>query len=147
MVAELARTNTARARHRAHGLTRAGDHDQRPRSPGDPKNTILGPAQVNWLKGALLRSTGTCKVLAQQVMMGMARQSWREGQTPGFAMDQWPGYAAERTRLVRFLADRRVPNPVVLLWSLSHCVSWRRVNCQRPSRARWGLTPTRAVKQ
>ena len=29
-------------------------------------------------------------------------------------MDQWPGYAAERMALVRFLAERRVPNPVVL---------------------------------
>ena len=29
-------------------------------------------------------------------------------------MDQWPGYADERMRLVKFLEDRRVPNPVVL---------------------------------
>ena len=29
-------------------------------------------------------------------------------------MDQWPGYAHERIELVKFLAERRVPNPVVL---------------------------------
>jgi alkaline phosphatase D len=29
-------------------------------------------------------------------------------------MDQWPGYAHERMELVRFLADRKISNPVVL---------------------------------
>ena len=29
-------------------------------------------------------------------------------------MDQWPGYAAERIQLMRFLADRKIANPVVL---------------------------------
>jgi alkaline phosphatase D len=29
-------------------------------------------------------------------------------------MDQWPGYAAEREAVVRFLADRKISNPVVL---------------------------------
>jgi PhoD-like phosphatase len=48
----------------------------------NPKNTILGAKQANWMKSALLRSTGTWNVLAQQVMMGMARQSWRKGQSP-----------------------------------------------------------------
>ena len=31
-----------------------------------------------------------------------------------YSMDQWPGYARERIELVKFLAERRVPNPVVL---------------------------------
>jgi alkaline phosphatase D len=99
----------------------------------NPKNTILGPEQANWLKAALLRSTGTWNVLAQQVMMGMARQSWREGQQPGYAMDQWPGYAAERMRLIRFLADRRVPNPVVLTGDIhSNWVNDLRVDDRKP---------------
>ncbi len=29
-------------------------------------------------------------------------------------MDQWPGYDVARKRLLSFLAERRVPNPVVL---------------------------------
>jgi alkaline phosphatase D len=99
----------------------------------NPRNTILGPRQANWLKAALLRSTGTWNVLAQQVMMGMSRQSWREGQTPRYAMDQWPGYAAERMRLVRFLADRRVPNPVVLTGDIhSNWVNDLRVDDRKP---------------
>jgi alkaline phosphatase D len=99
----------------------------------NPKNSILGARQANWLKAALLRSTGTWNVLAQQVMMGMARQSWREGQTARYAMDQWPGYAAERMRLIRFLADRRVPNPVVLTGDIhSNWVNDLRVDDRKP---------------
>ena len=99
----------------------------------NPNNTILGARQANWLKAALLRSTGPWNVLAQQVMMGMSRQSWPEGQTARYAMDQWPGYAAERMRLVRFLADRRVSNPVVLTGDIhSNWVNDLRVNDRKP---------------
>jgi alkaline phosphatase D len=80
----------------------------------NPKNTMLGARQANWLKAALLRSTGTWNVLAQQVMMGMVDRVRKEGDSGHYSMDQWPGYAAERMKLVQFLADRQVPNPVVL---------------------------------
>jgi len=78
----------------------------------DRKNTLLGAAQADWLKAALLESTGTWNVLAQQVMMGMVDLA--RGDDHRYSMDQWPGYADERIRLVKFLAERRVPNPVVL---------------------------------
>ncbi len=78
----------------------------------DPRNTLLGPEQAGWLKASLLESQGTWNVLAQQVMMGMV--DFKAGEEDRFSMDQWPGYAHERMELVRFLADRRVPNPVVL---------------------------------
>lgn len=78
----------------------------------DPKNTLLGAEQEGWLKASLLQSTGTWNVLAQQVMMGLVDQA--VGEDHRYSMDQWPGAAAERMRLVRFLADRKVPNPVVL---------------------------------
>jgi alkaline phosphatase D len=78
----------------------------------DPKNTLLGPEQKGWLEAALLGSTGTWNVLAQQVMMGMV--DLVPGETDGYSMDQWPGAAHERMELVRFLAERKVPNPVVL---------------------------------
>jgi len=48
-------------------------------------------------------------------------------------MDQWPGYAAERMRLVRFLVDRRVPNPVVLTGDIhSNWVNDLRVDDRKP---------------
>lgn len=78
----------------------------------DPKNTLLGADQAGWLMASLLESEATWNVLAQQVMMGMVDQS--VGEDRRYSMDQWPGAAAERIRLVEFLADRRVPNPVVL---------------------------------
>lgn len=79
-----------------------------------PKNTMLGARQADWLKGALLRSTGHWNVLAQQVMMGMVIRARKPGDPAVYSMDQWPGYAYERMKLVEFLAERRVPNPVVL---------------------------------
>ena len=77
-----------------------------------PQNTILGAPQAAWLRGALLQSPATWNVLAQQVLMAMVA---RVGQGPRkYSMDKWTGYAHERMGLIRFLAERGVPNPVVL---------------------------------
>ncbi|QEH39048.1 Alkaline phosphatase D precursor [Aquisphaera giovannonii] len=98
-----------------------------------PKNTILGAEQAGWLKAALLGSTGTWNVLAQQVMMGMVGRGRKPGEPPLYSMDQWPGYAAERMKLVEFLADRRVPNPVVLTGDIhSNWVNDLRVDDRKP---------------
>src|SRR6185503_104594 len=98
-----------------------------------PKNTILGAEQAGWLKAALLRSTGTWNVLAQQVMMGMVGFSRNPGEPIKFSMDQWPGYAAERIKLVQFLADRKVPNPVVLTGDIhSNWVNDLRADDRKP---------------
>lgn len=78
----------------------------------DPKQTMLGQEQAGWLQASLLTSTATWNVLAQQVMMALVKRNRGGGSL--YSMDQWPGYAAERIRLVKFLAERRVPNPVVL---------------------------------
>jgi alkaline phosphatase D len=98
-----------------------------------PKNTMLGAEQANWLKSALLRSTGTWNVLAQQVMMGMVGRAWHAGEPARYSMDQWPGYAVERMKLVKYLADRRVPNPVVLTGDIhSNWVNDLRVDDRKP---------------
>ena len=53
--------------------------------------------------------------------------------SPRYSMDQWPGYAHERMRLVRFLAERRVPNPVVLTGDIhSNWVNDLRVDDRKP---------------
>lgn len=78
----------------------------------NPNNTMMGRRQQGWLKASLLASQGTWNVLAQQVMMGMV--DLKPGEEEQYSMDSWPGYAAERIGLVEFLANRRVPNPVVL---------------------------------
>ncbi len=78
----------------------------------NPKNTLLGTAQRDWLKDSLVKSSGTWNILAQQVMMGMVDR------TPGdeklYSMDQWPGYADERMALIKYIGDRKISNPVVL---------------------------------
>ena len=78
----------------------------------NPKNTILGTKQAAWLRSALLKSSSTWNVLAQQVMMGMADLA--AGEPKKYSMDQWPGYAHERMKLMQWIADRKVSNPVVL---------------------------------
>jgi alkaline phosphatase D len=75
-------------------------------------STLLGPKQKGWLMASLLQSKSTWNVLAQQIMMGMVDLT--KGPDHKYSMDQWPGYAYERVQLARFLADRRVPNPIVL---------------------------------
>ena len=78
----------------------------------NPSNTLLGRQQRGWLDRSLLESTATWNVLAQQVMFAMVEISLRD--RSGFSMDQWPGAAYERLALMKFIADRKVPNPVVL---------------------------------
>jgi alkaline phosphatase D len=97
----------------------------------NPHNTLLGTRQADWLKAALLRSEATWNVLAQQVMMGMA--DLVAGEQKRYSMDQWPGAAHERMGLMRWVADRRVSNPVVLTGDIhSNWVNDLRVDDRRP---------------
>ncbi|MDX2039480.1 MAG: alkaline phosphatase D family protein [Isosphaeraceae bacterium] len=94
-------------------------------------NSILGRRQRGWLDAGLIGSTASWNVMAQQVMMGMV--GFPLGDEPKYSMDQWPGYAHERIDLVRFLADRKVPNPVVLTGDIH--TNWAndlRVDDRRP---------------
>ncbi|MDX1963456.1 MAG: alkaline phosphatase D family protein [Pirellulales bacterium] len=96
----------------------------------NPHNSILGSRQREWLQGGLLRSQGIWNILAQQVMMGMVGRG-PEGKF--HSMDQWPGYAHERMELVRYLQDRRIPNPVVLTGDIhSNWVNELRVDDHQP---------------
>lgn len=79
----------------------------------NPSNSMLGSEQKHWLYRSLIKSQATWNVLAQQVMMGLVGFA-KGDEPPVYSMDQWPGYAAERNELMQFMADRRVPNPVVL---------------------------------
>jgi alkaline phosphatase D len=74
--------------------------------------TMLGREQASWLAGRLIESPTRWNVLAQQVMLGMVDRT--AGEESRYAMDQWPGYLAERRRLLEFIHERTVPNPVIL---------------------------------
>ncbi|QEL15011.1 alkaline phosphatase D family protein [Limnoglobus roseus] len=79
----------------------------------DPHNTLMGAKQRGWLEASLITTTTTWNVIAQQVMMGMVGRPVKDA-PPVYSMDQWPGAAYERMKLMEFIATRRVPNPVVL---------------------------------
>ncbi len=78
----------------------------------DPNATMMGPAQEEWLKRVLSNSKATWNVLANQVMMT------KVDRTPGpdetFSMDQWAGYEAARVRMMRYFAEDKPSNPVVI---------------------------------
>lgn len=95
----------------------------------DPHNTMLGATQRGWLTAGLAASPARWNVLAQQVMMGLVGHPTKAAGGLGYSMDQWPGYAHERARLLQFLADRRVANPIVLTGDIhSHWVNDLRVD-------------------
>jgi alkaline phosphatase D len=77
-----------------------------------PEGTMLGARQLGWLQQSLNQSTACWNVLAQQTMMGLVDRL--PGDRQAYSMDSWPGYVYERQRLLEFLHERRVPNPVVL---------------------------------
>jgi alkaline phosphatase D len=90
-----------------------GDHNK-PLCDGvfDPKASLLGGIQEKWLCDGLAASPAQWNILAQQVMM--ARVDRTPGDAVAYSMDQWAGYEVGRKRLLQYLADHKVSNPVVL---------------------------------
>ncbi|HSH94322.1 MAG TPA: alkaline phosphatase D family protein [Roseimicrobium sp.] len=78
----------------------------------DPNRTLLGSTQRDWLFNGLSRSSSAWNVLAQQIMI--ARVDRKAGPEATYSMDQWPGYEGDRRRLLKFLHERKIANPVAL---------------------------------
>lgn len=78
----------------------------------DKNATLLGPKQEEWLKVTLGSSKSTWNILANQVMMGKVDRKAGEGEA--FPMDQWAGYEEARVRMMRFFAERKNLNPIVI---------------------------------
>ena len=74
--------------------------------------TMLGFAQEAWLNSALAHSQAQWNLIAQDVMMAQGRI--KQNNDFGFSTDDWDGYPANRTRLLKRIYDTRVPNPVVV---------------------------------
>ena len=90
-----------------------GDGQKAP-SPAlrDPRGTLMGDRQRDWLFSGLGRSPANWNILAQQVMM--ARVDRTGGNEVKYSMDQWPGYEFERRRVLRHFREQQVKNPVVI---------------------------------
>jgi alkaline phosphatase D len=78
----------------------------------DPRATLMGKEQEAWFYATLKNSAARWNVAAQQVMM--ARADRTVGEKNAFSMDQWPGYEANRQRMLQFFAANPALNPVVL---------------------------------
>lgn len=90
-----------------------GDGNKPPSAASDdPKQTLLGEAQEKWLYANLNASQAKWNVLTQQVMMARADRAVGEAVT--HSMDQWPGYEANRKRVLKYFAGKPDLNPVVI---------------------------------
>ncbi len=91
----------------------AGDFAKPPHpAQSDPERTITGDEQERWLLDGLSRSRTRWNALVQQVFFAKRDMAPDAGEL--YSMDAWDGYLASRDRILRFLEEREVPNPVVL---------------------------------
>ena len=78
----------------------------------DPSRTITGKAQERWLLDGLAGSGARWNVLAQQVFF--AQRDFGVGDDQLLSMDAWDGYLGSRNRILGFIAERNISNPVVI---------------------------------
>jgi alkaline phosphatase D len=78
----------------------------------DPKRTLLGFAQEQWLDGVLTSQDATWTILGQQTLFGL--RDFKAGEGRMFWNDGWDGYPAARKRLAETLQHRNVANPIML---------------------------------
>ncbi len=77
--------------------------------------TLTGAIQERWLQRKLSGSAARWNVIAQQTMMSRTRfPASLNGSTFLTNLDQWDGYAPFRERVLSFVRDSQVTNPVVL---------------------------------
>ncbi|HEU5472523.1 MAG TPA: alkaline phosphatase D family protein [Actinophytocola sp.] len=86
-----------------------------PPGAGNTAGTLTGAEQERWLTEGLARSHARWNVVAQQVMTAHTRFPNPTQVPPTIVnLDQWDGYQPQRERLLRFIAEARVANPVFL---------------------------------
>ena len=97
----------------------------------DPKATMMGAKQEKWLTKQLQTSKSRWNVLAQQVMMASIDRG--PGEERRFSVDQWPGYDTSRRKLMNFLGNEKISNPIVLTGDIhSNWVNDLKVDYDRP---------------
>lgn len=78
----------------------------------NPNRTMLGAEQERWLFDGLARQKALWNVLAQQYLM--AELDWNPEVGKSYWTDAWDGYFSERARILDFIQNRQVSNPVVI---------------------------------
>jgi alkaline phosphatase D len=74
--------------------------------------SMMGFAQEAWLYSALAHSKAQWNMIGQDVLMAQYRE--KQNDVEGFWTDDWDGYPANRTRLLKHIRDSSVANPVVV---------------------------------
>jgi alkaline phosphatase D len=77
-----------------------------------PGRSLLGSTQEQWLESALAQSPARWNIIAQGTLMAQADRA--PGEERVVYTDGWDGYPLAREKLLRFIADRKIRNPVVL---------------------------------
>ena len=77
-----------------------------------PARTMLGERQESWAFAGLAASQTRWNLLAQGTLMGYLNEEPLPGHR--YWTDAWNGYPAARERLMGFLAERQIANPIVL---------------------------------
>ena len=75
-----------------------------PKEGGDP--SMLGPAQMKWLKSVLSKKPATFTVICSNVPLAPKVK-------PG-SKDTWDGYSRERSRIYEYIASQKIPGVIVL---------------------------------
>ncbi|MFJ6121498.1 alkaline phosphatase D family protein [Streptomyces sp. NPDC092129] len=78
----------------------------------NPQRTMTGPEQEQWLLNNLKDSKARWNVVAQQTIMAAFDYDLGPGKIVN--LDQWDGYAGARARILDFVDQHDVTNPVVL---------------------------------
>ena len=74
--------------------------------------TMMGFAQEAWLYEGFAKSKAQWNVIGQDVLMAQYHE--KQNGLDGFWTDDWDGYPANRTRLLKRIVETRVSNPVVV---------------------------------
>jgi alkaline phosphatase D len=96
-------------------LGRAGGHrvdEAKCSELDDPNRTMLGGRQEAWMQGQLSGSETRWNLLAQGTLM--AHNNEAPLPEHRYWTDAWNGYPAARERVMKFLYEHHVSNPVVL---------------------------------
>ncbi len=99
----------------------------------DPKRTVLGAAQEQWLLNGIGASKSHWQVLGNQIMVGPYDSG--PGTETRVSLDQWGGYPAARDRMLNTIAQRAANRTIVLTGDIhSSWVNELRSDFSRPDR-------------
>ncbi len=75
----------------------------------DTNRTILGQAQMQWLKSELSISQAKWRIIGNQVMFAPLKLG-----PIAFSYDQWDGYQADRNRIISHVINNNITNVVII---------------------------------